>query len=115
MNTNGLDWVAILLAVFGAVAWGILGLTGLLGDPVNVVELALEPIFRTGPARTIENIIYVLVGLSGIYLLYTASKMGRASRRATRERRRDDATRSEVTRADTATRERENTTDNTDS
>lgn len=115
MKTNGLDWLAILFAVVGAVTWGIIGLTGLMGDPVNIVNLALEPIFRAGPAQTVENIIYVLVGLSGVYLLYTASKMGRASRRTTRERRRGDTTRSDTTRTDTTTRERENTTDNTDS
>lgn len=97
MKTNGLDWFAIVLVVVGAITWGILGVTGLMDDPVNIVSLILEPIFRPGPAQTVENLIYVLVGVSGVYLLYTAYKMGRASRRATRERRRRDAT----TRTDT--------------
>ncbi|WP_135827384.1 DUF378 domain-containing protein [Halorussus halobius] len=98
MKTNGLDWLAVLLVVVGAVAWGVLGVTGLLnGPPVNVVETVLEPIFQPGPAETVEDAIYVLVGMAGVYLLYTASKMARASRRATRERRRRDATRAETT------------------
>ncbi|WP_134668307.1 DUF378 domain-containing protein [Halorussus marinus] len=91
MHTNGLDWLAMLFAILGAVTWGILGLTGLTGDPINVVALALEPIFRPGPAETVEYFVYVLVGLSGVYLLYTAYKMGRSSRRETKRRRREPA------------------------
>jgi len=103
MNTNALDWLAMLLAVVGAVAWGILGFTGLTGDPTNVVALVLEPIFRPGPAETVEYLVYVLVGLSGVYLLYTAYKMGRSSRRETKRRRREatpsgDATSTQSTR-----------------
>ena len=104
MKTNGFDWLAMLFVVIGAIAWGVLGVTGLMGDTVNVVALILEPIFRPGPAQTVEYLVYVLVGISGVYLLYTAYKMGRASRRATRERRRRDATRVETTdRTDTGT------------
>ena len=117
MKTNGLDWLAILFTVIGAVAWGIVGLTGLMGDPVNVVTLALEPVFRAGPAQTVENLIYVIVGLSGVYLLYTASKMARASRRATREARstrRSESARTETPRTETTT-ERSDRSDNTDS
>lgn len=99
MKTNGFDWLAIILVVIGAITWGVLGVTAFLGEAINVVSLALEPIFRPGPAETIENAIYVLVGVAGIYLFYTAYKMGRASRRATRERRRRDAT----TRTETTT------------
>jgi uncharacterized membrane protein YuzA (DUF378 family) len=100
MKTNGLDWLAILLVVVGSIAWGILGVTGLTGDPLNAVSLVLEPIFQPGPAQTVEYLIYTLVGISGVYLLYTAYKMGRASRRATRDRRRRDATRAESTTTD---------------
>jgi uncharacterized membrane protein YuzA (DUF378 family) len=104
MKTSVFDWLAILLVVIGAITWGILGVTGLMGDPVNVVELFLDPIFRPGPALTVEYLVYVLVGVSGVYLLYTSYKMGRASRRATRERRRRDATRADATRTETPER-----------
>jgi len=109
MNTNGLDWLAMLFAIVGAVTWGVLGLTGLTGDPTNVVALALEPVFRPGPAETVEYLVYVLVGLSGVYLLYTAYKMGRSSRRETERRRRETVANAE------ATHERENAgTENAD-
>lgn len=109
MKTNGIDWLAILLVVIGAITWGILGVTGLMGDPVNVVELFLAPIFRPGPAQTVEYLVYLLVGISGVYLLYTAYKMGRASRRAKRERRRRDATRAEAAEYADADAEKTNT------
>lgn len=118
MKTNGFDWLAVLLAIIGAVTWGILGVTGLMLElgfsstgPVNIVELALEPIFRPGPALLVEYFVYVLVGIAGVYLFYTAFKMGRASRRTTRKRRRD-ATPSETT-TDYTDADAENT--NTDS
>ena len=102
MKTSFLDWLAILFAVVGAITWGVLGLTGLAGDPLNIVNLALEPVFRPDAAQIVEYLIYVLVGLSGVYLLYTASKMGRASRRTTREHRRNEtATRTDTTRENT--------------
>jgi uncharacterized membrane protein YuzA (DUF378 family) len=105
MKTSGFDWLAILLVILGAAAWGVLGVTGLLGEPVNVVALVLEPIFRPRPALTVEYGIYVLVGVAGVYLFYTAYKMGRASRRATKERRRarTETARPETTRPETTT------------
>jgi uncharacterized membrane protein YuzA (DUF378 family) len=86
MKTNGLDWLAILLVVIGAIAWGVLGVTGLLGEPLNIVSAVLEPIFRPGPAQTVEYLVYTLVGISGVYLLYTAYKMARVASRRRRSR-----------------------------
>jgi threonine/homoserine/homoserine lactone efflux protein len=63
-----------------------------------------------GPGRTVEYLIYTLVGIAGVYLLFTAYKMGRASRRATHERRKRDAT----TRTD-ATADYDTDADNTES
>jgi uncharacterized membrane protein YuzA (DUF378 family) len=111
MKTNALDWLAILLVAIGAITWGILGVTGLTGEPLNVVDLLLEPIFRPGPAQTVENLVYALVGAAGVYLLYTAYKMGRASRRATRERRQRDATTRTETTTDYADTDTDNRTD----
>jgi len=47
-----------ILAIIGAINWGLIGLTG-----TNVVE----QIFGSGTALT--RVIYILVGLSGIGLL----------------------------------------------
>lgn len=101
MKTNGFDWLAVLLAILGAVTWGIIGVTGLLNEPVNIVDRTVESIFRPGPAVTVEYLIYVLIGVAGVYLFYTAFKMGRASRRATKERR--AATEPETTQSETTT------------
>ena len=56
--------VAYILAVVGALNWGLVGVAGLIGDGNwNVVNLLL------GSWPVVENIVYVLVGLSGIVLL----------------------------------------------
>ncbi len=85
MNTNGLDWFSILLVVVGALNWGIVGLTGLIGEPLNVVQQAMGLLFLPDVALTVTYLIYVLVGLAGLYFIYTSYKIGRASRR-TRQR-----------------------------
>ena len=54
-----LDWVAWTLVVVGALNWGLVGLTGL-----NLVET----IFGTTP---LTNFVYILVGLGGVYMLWT--------------------------------------------
>lgn len=82
MDTNALDWLSILLVVVGALNWGIIGLTGLASEEtVNVVELVIEGIFLPAAGDVVVNVVYLLVGIAGVYLLYTAYKMGRASRR----------------------------------
>jgi len=55
-------WVAIILSVIGAVNWGLVGLFDF-----NLVSALF------GPMSTLSRIIYVLVGLSGIYLLFAAA------------------------------------------
>jgi uncharacterized membrane protein YuzA (DUF378 family) len=55
-------WVAIILSVIGAINWGLVGLFDF-----NLVSALF------GPMSTLSRIIYVLVGLSGIYLLVAAA------------------------------------------
>ena len=56
--------IAYWLVVIGAVNWGLVGVAGLLGDGNwNVVDLLL------GSWPVVENIVYVLVGLSAIVLV----------------------------------------------
>ncbi|WP_158058484.1 DUF378 domain-containing protein [Halorussus halophilus] len=116
MKTNAFDWLALLLVIFGAVTWGIIGVTGFTGDEVNVLVLALDPVFRPAAAEVVRNLVYVLVGVAGVYLLYTSYKMGRASRRAARTSR----TPTRVESTDTSNRPndtsgRSETPENTDS
>lgn len=55
-------WVAIVLSVIGAINWGLVGLFDF-----NLVSALF------GPMSTLSRIIYVLVGLSGLYLLFAAA------------------------------------------
>jgi hypothetical protein len=59
-----LSWIATVLTIIGALNWGIVGLFG-----YNVVDA----IFRSVPI--VARIIYVLVGLSGLYLIPLASRL----------------------------------------
>lgn len=62
---DALDWTAITLTIIGALNWGLIGLFRF-----NLVD----SIF--GSLSLVSRIIYALVGLSGLYLIYTVSKMG---------------------------------------
>ena len=62
MKKNWLDWVAIVLVIIGAVNWG------LYAFGFNLVD------FIFGSIKWLAMIIYVLVGVSGLYLIYFFSK-----------------------------------------
>ncbi|MBX4209512.1 DUF378 domain-containing protein [Candidatus Parcubacteria bacterium] len=55
--------IAFVLVVVGAVNWGLVGIGGW-----NVVHSLL------GSVSSLERIVYVLVGLSGVYLAVTHGK-----------------------------------------
>ncbi|PIN73602.1 DUF378 domain-containing protein [Candidatus Woesearchaeota archaeon CG10_big_fil_rev_8_21_14_0_10_45_16] len=58
-----LDWIALVLVIVGAVNWGLVGAFGL--DLVNLV---------LGSITWLQNLVYILVGLSGLYLIWWVSK-----------------------------------------
>ncbi len=64
MKHKGVCWVLVLLVVVGALNWGLVGLGGLMGSDWNVVHLLLG-----GVSSVLENVVYLLVGLSGLGLL----------------------------------------------
>lgn len=66
---NGLSWFGYALVMTGAILWGIFGVTGLFGTPYNVVE----KLFSFAPV--IGNIIFALVGISGLYALGLIPKL----------------------------------------
>lgn len=68
MRTNSLDWLSLLLVITGAINWGLIGLF----DYNLVANVA--SIFGDA-AETVARLVYILVGLAGLYLLYTAYKM----------------------------------------
>lgn len=67
---NALDYVALVLVIIGALNWGLIGLfrfnlvAAIFGDSI------------------VSRIIYVLVGLAGLYTIYLASQV-RHRRRVT--------------------------------
>ena len=66
---NALDWIAMVLLIVGGLNWGLVGL-------FNIDLVAA--LFGTQTAFT--RIVYVLVGLSALYTIYTSSKMASASK-----------------------------------
>ncbi|MDO8954177.1 MAG: DUF378 domain-containing protein [Gammaproteobacteria bacterium] len=54
---NALDWIAFILLVIGGLNWGLVGLFHM--DLVAMIF---------GVATTLARIVYVLVGLSAIYV-----------------------------------------------
>lgn len=60
---KGLQQVANILVIVGALNWGLVGLLDL-----NVVNLVL------GSVAGLEKIVYILVGLSGVLALTQWSK-----------------------------------------
>lgn len=64
--------VGFLLVIVGALNWGLVGLGSLMGSDWNLVNLIL------GSMPFIESLVYVLVGVSGVYLLVTHKKDCRA-------------------------------------
>lgn len=57
-----LDWIALILVIIGGLNWGLVGLFD-----YNVVDA----LFGTG---TVTMVIYILVGLSALYMIYYAMK-----------------------------------------
>ena len=88
MRINGWDWLSLLLVIVGAINWGVIGVTSLTNGQLNMVEAASEVIFQPGVAETVAALVYVLVGVAGIYLLYTGYKMSRINRRVSRRQER---------------------------
>lgn len=61
MKLNALDWIALVLIVIGGLNWGLVGLFDY--DLVATIF---------GDATTFSRIIYIVVGLSALYLLIEA-------------------------------------------
>jgi hypothetical protein len=57
-----LDWIAFILVIIGGLNWGLIGLV----DFNLVTEIV--------GAGLIANIIYTLVGISALYMIFTAKK-----------------------------------------
>lgn len=65
-NLSVLDWIALVLVIIGGLNWGLVGIFDL--DVVGAIF---------GVMSALSQIIYVLVGLSALYLVFTAGKLAR--------------------------------------
>jgi uncharacterized membrane protein YuzA (DUF378 family) len=60
---SALDWIASVLVIVGGLNWGLVGLFNF-----NLVELIL------GHFPILMRIVYILVGLSAVYMIIFMSK-----------------------------------------
>lgn len=63
---SGLDWTALVLLVIGGLNWGLVGLFDF-----NLVAAIF------GEMSWISRLVYILVGLSAIYLAVIAPRLSR--------------------------------------
>ena len=56
---NALDWIALALVIIGGLNWGLVGLMNL-----DLVHALL------GSIPVLAQAVYILVGLSALYVLY---------------------------------------------
>ena len=64
MRMSTVDWIAYVLTIVGWLNWGLVG-----SFNFNLVSAIF------GDMSALSRIIYVLVGLSAIYLIYTGTKL----------------------------------------
>lgn len=84
VRVSALDWISLALVVIGALNWGLVGL-GMFADANwNVVNLVF------GSVPSLEALIYLVVGLAGIYELYFGYQLYAARRPARRETMAED-------------------------
>jgi len=65
---KALHIIAFILLVIGGLNWGLIGIGGFVGANWNVVHLIL------GAWPPVEGIVYILVGLSALWLLISHKK-----------------------------------------
>ena len=64
MKLNAVDWLAMVLVIVGGLNWGLVG-----AFKFNLVDALF------GEMSALSRVVYILVGLSAVYLVYTASKL----------------------------------------
>lgn len=63
---SALDWIAMTLLIVGGLNWGLIGLLG-----INLVATLF------GDMTLLSRVVYMLVGLSALYSIYTCSKFSK--------------------------------------
>lgn len=65
-EVNYLDWTSLVLVIVGALNWGLVGLGQFSGSDLNIVSMLLGGV----AGGQLEALVYVLVGLAGLYQVY---------------------------------------------
>lgn len=65
MNSKAFDYTALIIAMIGAINWGLIGLFKL-----DLIA------FLFGDMNILSRIIYALVGLCGLYLITLFGRVG---------------------------------------
>lgn len=76
VQLNTLDWIALALVIIGALNWGLIGIGMFLDANWNLVDILL------GWAPDIEALVYLLVGLSALYVFYLTYRLSASGSRA---------------------------------
>ncbi|MCF7866582.1 DUF378 domain-containing protein [Candidatus Woesearchaeota archaeon] len=63
MEKNTIDWITLVLVIVGGLNWGLVGLFNF-----DLVKAIL------GSIPILQNIVYILVGISAAYMIYFATK-----------------------------------------
>lgn len=66
VGLNGLEWTALVLTLIGAINWGLVGLFNF--DLVAAIF---------GDMSALSRLIYVLVGVSAVYLAFLSPRLGK--------------------------------------
>ena len=67
---NALDWLSLILMVIGGINWGLIGALDL-----DLVAALL------GPGTMASRVVYMLVGLAGLYGVVVMARLGRSATR----------------------------------
>lgn len=69
IRVSALDWISLLLVIVGALNWGLVGIGMFVTGTDALTSWNLVNIVL-GSVPTIEALVYLLVGLAGLYELY---------------------------------------------
>ena len=68
MHNKSVHMVSWILIIVGGLNWGLVGLGGLMGSDLNLVNMLL------GSMPMVEALVYLLVGLSAVFEVVTHKK-----------------------------------------
>ncbi|PIP21612.1 MAG: DUF378 domain-containing protein [Candidatus Nealsonbacteria bacterium CG23_combo_of_CG06-09_8_20_14_all_40_13] len=60
------DWVALIIIIVGAINWGLVGLF-----KIDIIKVIF------GDMTIFARMLYIIVGLAGLYLLILSFKLGK--------------------------------------